>query len=96
MPVSAYRCDDAEFVARLGAGRAAGAFGKDDDLAAATKLDARALRHVGQRLRRAVPRSTGIMPAFQAYQPKNGIHMQFAFQDEGGVGEQPEQRESLP
>ena len=87
---------DAVFVARLGAGRAARALREDDDLATARRAPRAHARSCRRAPARRLPRSTGIMPAFQAYQPKNGIHISSRLRMKAGSCEQRQQRECLP
>ena len=86
---------DAEFVARLGAGRPPRAFREDDELAAARELGARALGHLGQRLRAgaAVDRHHAALDE-QPAEDRNPL--QFALEDESRIVEQRQQREGLP
>ena len=70
---------DAVLVSRFRAGRPARAFRKDDDLAIARELPPRTHAFMSASACEPLLRSTGIMPAFQAYQPKNGIHISSRF-----------------
>ena len=66
---------DAELVARLGAGGAARALRKDDELAAAADFLAGARRSCRSAPASRAPRSTGTMRPFHMHQPKIGIHI---------------------
>ena len=85
----------ADFVTRLGAGRPPRAFGKDDELAIAGKLDASAFDHGGERLRAgtAVDRHHAALDHEPA---EDWDPLQFAFDDEQWIVEQLQQREGFP
>ena len=62
-------------VARLGARRAARAFGKDHELTRVARAPARAAAVIRASAATRAPRSIGIMRAFCASQPKSGSHI---------------------